>query len=280
MSIRVDSLCHVYHPGTPLETRALAGVNLLVERGEWIAVVGQTGSGKSTLAQHLNALLLPTGGSVSVDGISTTGETAALREVRRKVGLVFQYPEHQLFAESVREEMAFGPKNWNFSEEEINRSTIETLTLLGLPLELLDRSPFQLSGGQKRRLCIASVLASRPDYLVLDEPTAGMDAPGRKELLALLKCLVKEGIGVVHITHDLELALALADRVLVLEKGKTIFCGTPDSLMDELLDRPLKGLCLPPILDLVSGLRDYGYSIPYTLDPDALAERLEREIRS
>jgi energy-coupling factor transport system ATP-binding protein len=280
MSIRVDSLCHVYHPGTPLETRALAGVNLLVERGEWIAVVGQTGSGKSTLAQHLNALLLPTGGSVTVDGISTTGETAALREVRRKVGLVFQYPEHQLFAESVREEMAFGPKNWNFSEEEINRSTIETLTLLGLPLELLDRSPFQLSGGQKRRLCIASVLASRPDYLVLDEPTAGMDAPGRKELLALLKCLVKEGIGVVHITHDLELALALADRVLVLEKGKTIFCGTPDSLMDELLDRPLKGLCLPPILDLVSGLRDYGYSIPYTLDPDALAERLEREIRS
>ncbi len=280
MSIRVDSLCHVYHPGTPLETRALAGVNLLVERGEWIAVVGQTGSGKSTLAQHLNALLLPTGGSVTVDGISTTGETAALREVRRKVGLVFQYPEHQLFAESVREEMAFGPKNWNFSEEEINRSTIETLTLLGLPLEFLDRSPFQLSGGQKRRLCIASVLASRPDYLVLDEPTAGMDAPGRKELLALLKCLVKEGIGVVHITHDLELALALADRVLVLEKGKTIFCGTPDSLMDELLDRPLKGLCLPPILDLVSGLRDYGYSIPYTLDPDALAERLEREIRS
>jgi energy-coupling factor transport system ATP-binding protein len=280
MSIKVDSLCHVYHPGTPLETRALSGVDLLADRGEWVAVVGQTGSGKSTLAQHLNALLLPTSGSVTIDGISTAVESVALREVRRKVGLVFQYPEHQLFAESVREEMAFGPKNWEFPEAEIKRVTIETMTLLGLPLELLDRSPFQLSGGQKRRLCIASVLASRPDYLVLDEPTAGMDAPGRQELLSLLKCLIKEGLGVVHITHDLELALALADRILVLEKGKTVFCGTPAGLMDELLDRSLRGLRLPPLLELVSGLRDYGYPIPYTVDPETLAALLEREIRS
>jgi energy-coupling factor transport system ATP-binding protein len=280
MSIKVDSLCHVYHPGTPLETRALSGVDLLADRGEWVAVVGQTGSGKSTLAQHLNALLLPTSGSVTIDGISTAVESVALREVRRKVGLVFQYPEHQLFAESVREEMAFGPKNWEFPEAEIKRVTIETMALLGLPLELLDRSPFQLSGGQKRRLCIASVLASRPDYLVLDEPTAGMDAPGRQELLSLLKCLIKEGLGVVHITHDLELALALADRILVLEKGKTVFCGTPAGLMDELLDRSLRGLRLPPLLELVSGLRDYGYPIPYTVDPETLAALLEREIRS
>ncbi len=280
MSIKVDSLCHVYHPGTPLETRALSGVDLLADRGEWVAVVGQTGSGKSTLAQHLNALLLPTSGSVTIDGISTAVESVALREVRRKVGLVFQYPEHQLFAESVREEMAFGPKNWEFPEAEIKRVTIETMALLGLPLELLDRSPFQLSGGQKRRLCIASVLASRPDYLVLDEPTAGMDARGRQELLSLLKCLIKEGLGVVHITHDLELALALADRILVLEKGKTVFCGTPAGLMDELLDRSLRGLRLPPLLELVSGLRDYGYPIPYTVDPETLAALLEREIRS
>lgn len=280
MSIKVDSLCHVYHPGTPLETRALSGVDLLADRGEWVAVVGQTGSGKSTLAQHLNALLLPTSGSVTIDGISTAVESVALREVRRKVGLVFQYPEHQLFAESVREEMAFGPKNWEFPEAEIKRVTIETMALLGLPLELLDRSPFQLSGGQKRRLCIASVLASRPDYLVLDEPTAGMDAPGRQKLLSLLKCLIKEGLGVVHITHDLELALALADRILVLEKGKTVFCGTPAGLMDELLDRSLRGLRLPPLLELVSGLRDYGYPIPYTVDPETLAALLEREIRS
>ena len=178
MSIRVDSLGHVYHPGTPLETKALSGVDLTVEPGTWVAIVGQTGSGKSTLAQHLNALLLPTSGSVEVDGISTTAEASALRIVRRKVGLVFQYPEHQLFAESVLEEMAFGPRNWKFSEEDIRETTTRTMKLLGLPEELLTRSPFQLSGGQKRRLCIASVLAARPDYLVLDEPTAGMDAPG------------------------------------------------------------------------------------------------------
>jgi len=280
MSIRVDSLCHVYHPGTPLETKALSGVDLTVEPGTWVAVVGQTGSGKSTLAQHLNALLVPTSGSVVVDGVPTTSETSALRSVRRKVGLVFQYPEHQLFAESVSEEMAFGPRNWKFTEEEIRETTSRTLSLLGLPEELLSRSPFHLSGGQKRRLCIASVLASRPDYLVLDEPTAGMDAPGRKELLGLLKGLVEEKIGVVHITHDLELALALADQVIVLEKGKTVFCGSPGSLMDELLERPIRGLCLPPILELVSGLRDYGYPVPYTLDAEMLAIRLEREIRS
>jgi energy-coupling factor transport system ATP-binding protein len=280
MSIRVDSLCHVYHPGTPLETKALSGVDLTVEAGTWVAVVGQTGSGKSTLAQHLNALLVPTSGCVVVDGVPTTAETSVLRSVRRKVGLVFQYPEHQLFAESVSEEMAFGPRNWKFTEEEIHETTRRTMSLLGLPEELLSRSPFHLSGGQKRRLCIASVLASRPDYLVLDEPTAGMDAPGRKELLGLLKGLVEEKIGVVHITHDLELALALADQVIVLEKGKTVFCGSPDSLMDELLERPIRGLCLPPILELVSGLRDYGYPVPYTLDAEMLALRLEREIRS
>lgn len=280
MSIRVESLCHVYHPGTPLETKALSGVELTVEPGSWIAVVGQTGSGKSTLAQHLNALLVPTAGSVVVDGVSTTADASSLRSVRRKVGLVFQYPEHQLFAESVLDEMAFGPRNWKFTEEEILATTFRTMKLLGLPEELLSKSPFHLSGGQKRRLCIASVLASRPDYLVLDEPTAGMDATGRKELLGLLKGLVEENIGVVHITHDLELALALSDRILVLEKGKTAFCGTPGSLMEELLERPIRGLCLPPILELVSGLRDYGYAIPYTLDADRLADTLEREIGS
>ena len=280
MSIRVDSLGHVYHPGTPLETKALSGVDFTVEPGTWVAVVGQTGSGKSTLAQHLNALLLPTSGSVEVDGISTTAEASALRMVRRKVGLVFQYPEHQLFAESVLEEMAFGPRNWKFSEEDIRETTTRTMKLLGLPEELLTRSPFQLSGGQKRRLCIASVLAASPDYLVLDEPTAGMDAPGRRELLGLLKGLVKERIGIVHITHDLELALAMAERILVLEKGKTVFCGTPDSLMDELVERPIRGLCLPPILELVSGLRDYGYHVPFTLDAVELADRLEKEMRT
>lgn len=279
MSIRVSSLRHVYHPGTPLETKALSGVDLTVEQGSWVAVVGQTGSGKSTLAQHLNALLLPTSGSVEVDGVSTTAAPSALRTVRRRVGLVFQYPEHQLFAESVLEEMAFAPRNWKFNEEDIRDTTIQTMKLLGLPEELLERSPFQLSGGQKRRLCIASVLAVRPDYLVLDEPTAGMDAHGRRELLGLLKGLVKERIAVVHITHDLELALAMAEQILVLERGKTVFYGTPTSLMDELLERPIRGLCLPPILELVSGLRDYGYNVPFTLDAVELAERLEKEMR-
>jgi len=280
MPIKVDSLCHTYHPGTPLETVALSGVNLVVEPGTWVTVVGQTGSGKSTLAQHLNALLVPTSGSVSVDGVLTTTEPMKLRSLRRKVGLVFQYPEHQLFAENVFEEMAFGPKNWKFSESETRDAVARTMALLGLPEELLSRSPFHLSGGQKRRLCIASVLASRPDYLVLDEPTAGMDATGRRELLGTLKNLVKEEIGLVHITHDLELALGMADRVLVLEKGKTVFWGTPASLMDELLDRQILGLRLPPLLEVVSGLREYGFPVPFTLDPEKLADALAGEMAS
>lgn len=280
MPIKVDSLCHTYHPGTPLETRALSGVDFVVEPGIWVTIVGQTGSGKSTLAQHLNALLVPTSGSVSVDGVLTTTEPGKLRALRRKVGLVFQYPEHQLFAETVYEEMAFGPKNWKFAEQETQEAVARTMALLGLPDELLPRSPFQLSGGQKRRLCIASVLASRPDYLVLDEPTAGMDATGRRDLLATLKNLVKEGIGLIHITHDLELALGMADLVLVLEKGKTVFWGTPESLMDELLDRQILGLCLPPLLEVVSGLREYGFSVPFTLDPDKLADKLAGEMAS
>lgn len=280
MPIKVESLCHVYHPGTPLETRALAGIDLSVERGTWVAVVGQTGSGKSTLAQHLNALLIPSSGKVIVDGISTESDASALRSVRKKVGLVFQYPEHQLFADSVKEEMSFGPRNWKLTEEEIREAIPRTMHLLGLPEELLPRSPFQLSGGQKRRLCIASVLASNPDYLVLDEPTAGMDAPGRRELLSLLRRLVGKGIAVVHITHDLELALSLADQILVLDKGKTLFYGTPATLMEELLERPIQGLRLPSLLELTWGLRDYGYPVPYTLDPEFLAQSVEREIRS
>lgn len=280
MSIKVDSLCHTYHQGTPLETRALSGVDLVVEPGTWVTVVGQTGSGKSTLAQHLNALLVPTSGSVAVDGLLTTADPGKLRSLRRKVGLVFQYPEHQLFAENVFEEMSFGPRNWKFPEQETREAVSKTMALLGLPDELLSRSPFQLSGGQKRRLCIASVLASRPDYLVLDEPTAGLDASGRRELLVTLKNLVKEDLGLIHITHDLELALGMADRILVLEKGKTVFWGSPASLMDELLDRQILGLCLPPILDLVSGLREYGFSVPFTLDPEKLADTLAGEMKS
>lgn len=277
MSIIVKALNHVYHPGTPLETVALRDVSFSVHSGEWVAIVGHTGSGKSTLAQHLNALLMPQSGSVEVDGTGIAKGVAGLREIRRKVGLVFQYPEQQLFAENIREEVAFGPSNWGFPEEQIEGKILRALSAVGLGDLDLERSPFSLSGGQKRRLAIASVLASDPSYLVLDEPTAGLDSCGRNDLLWLLKSLRDGGIGIVQITHDLEIALSVCDRICVLEKGAALFWGTPDIVVEQMLDRPIEGLILPEILQVARDLREHGWDVPLTWDPDRLARAVLKE---
>ncbi len=276
MSIVIDNITHIYHRGTPLETVALSGVSLVVDRGEWVSVVGHTGSGKSTLAQHMNALLLPTEGHVSVDGVGVEENRARLREIRRKVGLVFQYPEQQIFEETVFEEIAFGPKNWGVPGDEIPERVTEALSLAGLGETFKELSPFHLSGGEKRRVAIASVLAVRPDYLVLDEPTAGLDASGKRELCDLLHGLKQKGTGIVHITHDLELAVSVSDRILVLTGGKSRLWGTPGVILEELTEREVPGLVMPPVPLFSGRLRELGMDVPVTWNAETLVGAIER----
>lgn len=279
MSIVVKDLVHIYHPGTPLETKALDGVSFEAARGSWVAVVGHTGSGKSTLAQHLNGLLMPSGGSVSIDGISLGAGNDSLRTIRQKVGLVFQYPEQQLFEETVFKEVSFGPRNWGFSPDEITESVERSLRQVGLGKDLFEANPFRLSGGQKRRVAIASVLSSKPDYIVLDEPTAGLDSSGKRGLLDLLCDLKSIGKGIVHVTHDMDLALGLADIVLVLDEGKTRLWGSPDLILEELLDHDIRGLVIPQVVRFAGRLREVNIEVPLTWDPVVLADAVCRRMQ-
>ncbi len=276
MSIAVRDLVHIYHPGSPLQTKALDGVTFEAESGSWVAVVGHTGSGKSTLAQHLNGLLLPTEGSVCVDGIPVRHGEESLRKVRQKVGLVFQYPEQQLFEETVFKEVSFSPRNWGFQAGRLEKSVEEALELVGIGEDLYEANPFRLSGGQKRRVAIASTLSSDPDYLVMDEPTAGLDSPGRRQLLGLLSDLKKLGKGIIHITHDMELALGLADTILVLDEGKSTLWGPPGVILGELLERDIRGLVIPDLVRFAGRLRDLGFEVPLTWEPKILAEAIGR----
>jgi len=274
MSIVVDSLSHTYHPGTPLETRALTDVSLEMDHGRWISVAGHTGSGKSTLAQHLNGLIYPQRGSVTVDGKAVREKGPDLREIRRKVGFVFQYPEQQLFAETVFEEIAFAPRNWGVPEEEISSRVASALSLVGLDEGYLARSPFHLSGGEKRKIAIASVLSGTPGYLVLDEPTAGLDSFSRKELVLLLKRLQLDGMGVLLVTHDLDIALQASDSILILEKGRQVLTASPLEVIQHLQSRPLPGLFLPDIPALSAALRTCGRDVPLTWDWKILKKAL------
>jgi len=278
MSIAVRDLVHVYHPGNPLETTALDGVSFEAPRGCWVAVVGHTGSGKSTLAQHLNGLLVPASGSVKIDGLSTDSGSEQIRMIRQKVGLVFQYPEQQLFEETVFKEVSFGPRNWGFSKDEVNRGVENSLSQVGIGRELFSANPFRLSGGQKRRVAIASVLSSEPDYLVLDEPPAGLDLSGKRVLLDLLKGLKSNGKGIVHVTHDMDLALGLADTVLVLDRGKSRLWGPPGVILGELREKEISGLVIPELPLLAGRLREMGLDVTVTLDPVILADSICRSL--
>jgi energy-coupling factor transport system ATP-binding protein len=266
MSIIVEALYHTYHPGTPLETRAVENISFECGRGEWLSVVGHTGSGKSTLAQHLNGILLPERGSVTIDGMESREKSPHLREIRRSVGLVFQYPEQQLFAESVFEEIAFAPRNWGVPETGIPAIVSSSLSLAGLDESYCARSPFHLSGGEKRKVAIASVLAGTPSYLVLDEPTAGLDSWSRKELVSLLGRLKSEGLGILLVTHDLDIALQCSDSILMLDHGRGIVNDTPQKVMEHLQSCPVPGLHLPEIAALSSALRRKEPSAPLTYD--------------
>ncbi|MCX7615759.1 MAG: energy-coupling factor transporter ATPase, partial [Clostridiales bacterium] len=222
MPIKIENLTYVYMPNTPFEKKALDDINLEIEDGEFIGLIGHTGSGKSTLIQQLNGLLKPTSGKVYIDDISITDKGISLKNVRQKVGIVFQYPEHQLFEETIYKDIAFGPTNLGLSHEEIEKRVKRAMDFVGLDFETYkDRSPFELSGGQKRRVAIAGVLAMEPKVLILDEPTAGLDPKGRDEVLKQIKRMHKEyKMTIIMVSHSMDEVAQLADRLIVLDKGK------------------------------------------------------------
>jgi len=262
MPIQIEQLSHTYMPGSQLAYPALGDVSLTVQDGEFLGIIGHTGSGKSTLIQHLNGLLLPTAGSILVDGLDTR-EKKLRKQIRSLVGMVFQYPEYQLFEETVARDVAFGPRNMGLTEEEIAPRVKEALTLVGLnPDEFSEKSPFELSGGEKRRAALAGILAMRPKYLVLDEPMAGLDPRGRHEILSLIESLRSEyGTGIVMVSHSMDDVAMYADRIAVLDKGSLFMVGTPEDVFShsaELLDM---GLNLPQATQLVRALRERGIAV-------------------
>ena len=270
MPIEIKHLDHIYMPGSPFETKALDNVTLTIGDGEFVGLIGHTGSGKSTLVQHLNGLMKPDHGSVIVDGMDVSDKNTDLREIRRRVGLVFQYPEHQLFEETVRNDVSFGPRNLGCSEQEIEERVVKACHQVGLSDEKLDMSPFDLSGGNKRRVAIAGVLAMRPRVLVLDEPTAGLDPRGRNELLELIRRLHdEEGNTIVMVSHSMDDISALAQRIIVMNEGRVAMDGTPREVFahpQELVDMHLG---VPAAAQLAMELRKRGYNLPdnvYTLD--------------
>lgn len=263
MSIRVENLSHIYNPGTPFETRALHHVDLHVEKGEFVGLIGHTGSGKSTLIQHLNGLLKPTHGKIIIDGLDLTSTGTKMKEVRKKVGLVFQYPEHQLFEESVEKDIAFGPHNLGLNENEVKTRVDEAMRMVRLPFEIKERSPFELSGGQRRRVAIAGVLAMKPDVLILDEPTASLDPRGRDEILEQIQELHKEQrITVILVSHSMEDIGRLVDRIVVMHQGTIALTGYPRDVFCQVQQLQEMGLGVPQITHLMREMNRNGFSFP------------------
>ena len=237
MGITLENVSYAYQAGTPFEGPALFEVNLEIKDGSYTALIGHTGSGKSTILQLLNGLLVPTEGSVVIDElkITSTSVNKDIKQVRKKVGLVFQFAESQIFDETVLKDVAFGPQNFGVSKEEAERLARKNLALVGISEELFERSPFELSGGQMRRVAIAGILAMEPDVLVLDEPTAGLDPAGRKELMSLFKQLHKAGMTIVLVTHLMDDVANFADTVYVMEKGRVVKSGDPRQVFQDVV---------------------------------------------
>lgn len=265
MSIDIKNICYTYMRGTPFEKKALDDVSVSIDKGEIVAVIGHTGSGKSTLVQHLNGLLKPDAGQVAVDDVNLAGKDAAAKKARQLVGMVFQYPEHQIFAETVYEDIAFGPRNRGFKPEEVDKQVREAMAFVGLDFETFaKRSPFQLSGGQMRRVAIAGVVAMNPDYLVLDEPSAGLDPRSRnavfKEIMALHQ---SRGIAIVLVTHSMEEAVKYAKRLLVINQGKILFDGNPADIFRNHQQKLVEvGMDEPQVFKLADLLRKQGMELP------------------
>ena len=263
MSIKIENLTHIYMPKSPFEKIALDNVSLDIKDGEFIALIGHTGSGKSTLIQHFNGLLEATSGKIIVDGVDITDKKAKLIDIRKKVGLVFQYPEYQLFEETISKDIEFGPRNLGLSDDEINNRVIKSMEMVGLDYESYkDRSPFDLSGGQKRRVAIAGVIAMQPTTLILDEPTAGLDPKGRDDILEQIRKLHKDyNMTIIIVSHSMEDVAKIAERVIVMNGGKIELQGTPAEVFKEIDVLENIGLGVPQVTYLVRELRKKGFNI-------------------
>ena len=261
MGIHLQEVSYTYQAGTPFEGRALFGVDLEIVDGSYTALIGHTGSGKSTILQLLNGLNIPTSGSVIVDDmvINATSDKKGIKQVRKKVGLVFQFPESQVFDETVLKDVAFGPQNFGISQEEAEKIAREKLALVGISEELFERSPFELSGGRMRRVAIAGILAMEPNVLVLDEPTAGLDPAGRQELMNIFKQLHANGMTIVLVTHLMDDVANYADWVYVMEKGKLIRSGKPRDVFQEVEFLETIQLGVPKITKFAANLERRGF---------------------
>ena len=263
MTIKIKGLNHIYNKNTPFESKALDDINLEIEKGEFIGLIGHTGSGKSTLIQHLNGLLKPSSGTIEINGIDITAKNTSLKDIRQKVGLVFQYPEHQLFEETIYKDISFGPKNLGLSEEEIDERVKEAMLLVGLDFEKMkDRSPFELSGGQKRRVAIAGVLAMKPEVLILDEPTAGLDPKGRDDILNQVQELYeKNQMTIILVSHSMEDIARLVNKIIVMHKGKVKLYDYPKEVFKKVEELEDFGLGVPQITYFMRALKKNGKDI-------------------
>ncbi len=282
MSIQVKNLTHIYEPGMPTESVALEDVSFEINDGQLVGIIGHTGSGKSTLLQHLNGLLKPTSGQIVVNGKDITAPGVSMVEIRKRIGLVFQYPEYQLFEETVAKDVAFGPKNLGLPQEEIDERVREALELVGLDYDAVaERSPFELSGGQKRRVAIAGVIAMRPEVLILDEPTAGLDPKAHKDVLAMVEEVHRRtGNVTILVSHNMADIARLSDKILVIDSGHMITSGRPQEVFSqrELLENV--GLALPPVTQFTEELRERGMNLSATvLSADQAAEEIYQYLK-
>lgn len=263
MSIKIENLNYVYMPNGPFEKVALKDVSLEINDNDFLAIIGHTGSGKSTLIQHLNGLIKATSGKIIVDGIDITEKDVKLIEIRKKVGIVFQYPEYQLFEETIEKDIAFGPRNLGLSEIEISNRVKNSMEMVGLDYELYkDKSPFDLSGGQKRRVAIAGVIAMNPKVLILDEPTAGLDPKGRDDILGQIKVLHdKYNMTIVWVSHSMEDVAELALRVVVMNEGTIAFEGSPKDVFKQTNKLEEIGLGVPQVTYLMKALKNKGFKV-------------------
>lgn len=263
MSIKIENLTYVYMPKTPFEKKALDNVNLEIEDGEFLAVIGHTGSGKSTLIQHLNGLLKPASGKIYVDGTDITDKDTKLVDIRKKVGLVFQYPEYQLFEETIAKDIAYGPSNLELNEDEILKRVKKSMEMVGLNYEeYKDISPFELSGGQKRRVAIAGVIAMEPKVLILDEPTAGLDPAGRDDILEQIKLLhEKYNMTIILVSHSMEDVGKLAEKIIVMNDGHIELQGKPKEVFREIDTLERIGLAVPQVTYLMRELKRKGFNV-------------------
>ncbi len=268
--IQLRNVTHTYGGGTPLSVSAIKDINLDIEQGELVGIIGHTGSGKSTLIQHLNGLLKPDQGSVIIDGEDIWSDKKRMRDVRFKVGLCFQYPEYQLFEETVFKDISFGPKNMGMSDEDIRKSVLSAAEYVGLKAELLNKSPFDLSGGEKRRVAIAGVMAMNPKILILDEPTAGLDPKGRREILNMITDYKRRtGATVLLVSHSMEDVASIATKILVMNNSRVAMYDTVDKVFSQSEELEKMGLTIPQITKIFSKLKAKGIAVEnniYTVD--------------